>query len=53
MVTSISKSDCRVVALNTSAAGSKPLRTEAELSPAQAKPPLMAGLDELSQLAPT
>ena len=40
MVTSISKLSWRVVALNTSAAGSKPLRTDAELSPVQAKPPI-------------
>ena len=54
MVTSISKSACRVVALNTSAAGSKPLRTDVELSPVQARPPVTAvfGVD-VSQLVPT
>jgi hypothetical protein len=39
MVTSISKLSWRVVALNTNAAGSKPLRIDEELSPEQANPP--------------
>jgi len=48
MVTSISKSLCRVVALNTKAAGSNPLRSDAELSPVHARPPATGAVPELT-----
>ncbi len=51
MVALMSKPSCRVLAVNTNAAGSKPLRTEVALSPVHARPPVTAVLSPWSQLA--
>ena len=51
MVALMSRLSCRVLAVNTNAAGNRPLRTEVALSPVQARPPVTAVLSPWSQLA--